>query len=115
MAKDKSTRKKAPKADKKAAHASAKTAGKASARADICLAADLADLPDDELLEAVQRQTFRFFWEGAEPVSGMARDRTTRTLDTPNDLVTTGGTGFGVMSMIVAMERGWISRAEGLA
>ena len=37
-------------------------------------ARDLAGLPDEALLEAVQRQTFRFFWEGAELVSGMARD-----------------------------------------
>jgi len=35
----------------------------------------LAALPDDALLEALQKQTFRFFWEGAEPVSGLARDR----------------------------------------
>jgi hypothetical protein len=34
--------------------------------------ADLAALPDEQLLEAVQRQTFRFFWEGAHPVSGLA-------------------------------------------
>jgi hypothetical protein len=34
--------------------------------------AALAALPDDELLEAVQRQTFRFFWEGAHPASGLS-------------------------------------------
>jgi hypothetical protein len=118
MAKDKGTRKKAPKAEKaskKAVAAGDRAATRAGAASGPYMAADLLDLPDEALLEAVQRQTFRFFWEGAEPVSGMARDRTTRTVDTPNDLVTTGGTGFGVMAMIVAVERGWITRAEGLA
>ncbi|MFN2624211.1 MAG: heme A synthase, partial [Chthoniobacterales bacterium] len=40
-------------------------------------AATLAALSDDALLEAVQRQTFRFFWEGAHPASGLAYDRRT--------------------------------------
>ncbi len=39
--------------------------------------AAIAALPDDALLEAVQRQTFRFFWEGGHPVSGLAADRRT--------------------------------------
>lgn len=72
--------------------------------------AALADLPDDALLEAVQRQTFGFFWEGAHPVSGMARDRTTTTADPDNDLVALGATGFGAMALIVAADRGWVKR-----
>ncbi len=106
MAKDKGTGNKAEKLAKKTARQSIEPARKAAGQSGFYRAADIVDLPDDELLEAVQRQTFRFFWEGAEPVSGMARDRTTIALDTPNDLVTTGGTGFGIMAMIVAMERG---------
>ncbi len=70
----------------------------------------LAGLPDDELLEAVQRQTFRFFWEAAHPHSGLARDRIARSGVPDNDLVAIGGSGFGVMAIIVATERGWISR-----
>jgi hypothetical protein len=68
-------------------------------------------LPDDELLEAVQRQTFRFFWEGAHPSSGLAADRRTTTATPADDLVAIGGSGFGVMAIIVAVERGWIERA----
>lgn len=78
-------------------------------------AAALAALPDEELLEAVQRQTFRFFWEGAHPASGLAPDRrTTREGDPIDDLVTTGGSGFGVMAILVAVERGWVAREEAL-
>lgn len=67
-------------------------------------------ISDDELLDLVQRQTFRYFYDFAHPVSGMARER-----NTSGDVVTTGGTGFGVMALIVAMERGFIARNEGLA
>ena len=111
MAKDKAAKDK--KASKK--QAGTKAVAARGEQTSVMSAADLADLPDDILLEAVQRQTFRFFWEGAEPVSGMARDRTMRTADPDNDLVATGGTGFGIMAMIVAVERGWITRSEGLA
>ena len=81
---------------------------------DIVSPSALLDLEDDALLEAVARQTFRFFWEGAEPASLMARDRSTKDADPPGDLVAVGGTGFGVMAMIVAVERGWVTRAEAL-
>ncbi len=66
-------------------------------------------ITDEQLLELVQRQTFRYFYDFAHPASGMARER-----NTSGDVVTTGGTGFGVMAMIVAMERGFITRNEGL-
>ncbi len=61
------------------------------------------NLDDDRLLDLVQRQTFGFFWEGAHPVSGLARDRQKTTSDPNNDLVAVGGTGFGIMAMIVAV------------
>lgn len=67
-------------------------------------------LNDSALLELVQRQTFRYFWDFAHPVSGMARERSNVTSEYGNETVTTGGTGFGVMAVIVAAERHWISR-----
>lgn len=73
-------------------------------------AAALAKLPDAELLEAVQRQTFDFFWDGAHPHSGLAADRRRTTPEPVDDLITVGGSGFGVMAILVASERGWISR-----
>lgn len=66
-------------------------------------------ISDDELLSLVQKQTFAYFWDFGHPVSGMARDRTTS-----GQTVTTGGTGFGVMAMTVAADRGFISRGEAL-
>lgn len=65
---------------------------------------------DEALLELVQRQTFRYFWDFAHAGSGMARDRGRSDGTVENDLLAVGGTGFGIMAMIAAAERGWISR-----
>src|ERR1700749_459063 len=73
-------------------------------------AAALAKLPDEPLLEVVQRQTFKFFWDRAHPVSGLAPDRCTTRADAADDKAAIGGSGFGVMAIIVAAERGWITR-----
>src|SRR5439155_140547 len=67
----------------------------------------LAALPDDALIDAVQRQTFRYFWDGADGASGLALDRRTLAGDTADDKVAIGGSGFGIMALIVAIERGW--------
>jgi hypothetical protein len=66
-------------------------------------------ITDDALLTKVQEQTFKFFWDFGHPVSGMARER-----NTSGDLVTSGGTGFGIMSIIVGIERGFITKMQGL-
>ena len=68
------------------------------------------EISDDELLTLVQRQTFKYFYDFAHPASGMARER-----NSSGNTVTTGGSGFGVMSLIVGMERGFITQSQGLA
>ena len=68
------------------------------------------NLSDSALLDLVQKQTFRYFWDFAHPVSGMARERSNKSFDYGDEVITTGGTGFGIMSVIVATERGWITR-----
>jgi hypothetical protein len=68
------------------------------------------NLSDTALLELVQRQTFRYFWNFAHPVSGMSRERSNESFGYGNETVTTGGTGFGIMSIITAAERKWIGR-----
>jgi hypothetical protein len=74
-------------------------------------------LSEDSLLNLVQYQTFQYFWEGAEPKSGMARERIHLDGEYPeNDqnVVTSGGSGFGLMAIIVGIERGFITREEGI-
>ncbi|OGX83753.1 beta-glucosidase [Hymenobacter coccineus] len=73
------------------------------------------NLTDEQLLDQVQRQTFRYFWDFGHPVSGMARERSNKSYDYGDEVVTTGGTGFGLMAIIVAAERGWITRAQAAA
>lgn len=62
-----------------------------------------------DLLSVVQQQTFNYFYYFAEENSGMARER-----NTSGNLVTSGGSGFGIMALIVGMERGFINRPAGL-
>ena len=75
-------------------------------------------MSEEELLDMVQHYTFRYFWHGAEPMSGMAPERIHLDGDYPeNDahIVTTGGTGFGLFGLIAGIERGWVTREQGLA
>nr|WP_294906524.1 glucoamylase family protein [uncultured Lacibacter sp.] len=66
-------------------------------------------ITDDELLTKVQQQTFKYFWDFAHPVSGLARER-----NTSGDLVTSGGSGFGAMAIVTGIHRSFITRAQGL-
>ncbi|MBC7885529.1 MAG: T9SS type A sorting domain-containing protein [Saprospiraceae bacterium] len=68
-----------------------------------------SEMSDEALMEMVQRYTFRYFWDDAHPVSGMAKER-----NSSGDVVTTGGSGFGIMSILVGIENGFITRSEGV-
>ncbi len=65
---------------------------------------------DSVLLDLVQGATFKYFWDYAHPVSGLARERLNS-----GETVTTGGSGFGVMALLVGIERGFITREQGAA
>jgi hypothetical protein len=85
----------------------AKTAGKQAASSEIS---------DDSLLTLVQYRTFQYFWDGAEPVSGMARERfhvDNIYPENDKDVITTGGSGFGIMAVITGIERKFITRNDG--
>ncbi len=75
-------------------------------------------LSDDSLITLVEERTFQYFWEGAEPTSGMARERIHTDGVYPQDdqnIVTTGGSGFGVMALLAGIKRGFVTRTEGFA
>lgn len=75
-------------------------------------------LTDDALMTLVEERTFQYFWDGAEPNSGLARERIhTDDVYPQNDknIVTIGGSGFGLMAILVGIERQFITRAQGLA
>src|SRR5690606_21260121 len=75
------------------------------------------DTPQENLLTKVQQQTVQYFWEGAEPNSGLARERIHIDGVYPeNDqnVITIGGSGFGLMSILVGIHNNFISKEEGL-
>lgn len=73
-------------------------------------------LTDEELLEKVQQHTFKYFWDFAGAESGLARERSQDDAygGQGRNIVTTGGSGFGLAAFPVAVERGWISRAQAI-
>ena len=68
------------------------------------------ELNDDELLTMLQEACFHYYWEGADPHSGMARE------NIPGDdrIVATGASGFGIMALMVGVDRGFITRQQGV-
>jgi hypothetical protein len=71
------------------------------------------NLSDDQLLDLVQLQTLKYFWDFGHPVSGMARERSNQGFGyDPLETVTSGGTGFGIMAMIAGAERGFLKKEE---
>jgi hypothetical protein len=78
---------------------------------------EVSNIDEDSLLNLVQYQTFQYFWDGAEPNSGLARERFHEDDVYPSDdkhIVTSGGSGFGLMAIIVGVERGFIERTQAI-
>ena len=73
-------------------------------------------LTDQQLLDLVQKDAMKYFWDYAETNSKLARERY-HTDDPSNDaqIVTTGGTGFGIMTILVGIERGFVPREQAIA
>jgi len=74
---------------------------------------EVPEISDEELLDITQQETFKYFWDYAEANSGAARERfhPNEPSNDPNT-VSIGGTGFGLMALLVGVERGFISRTE---
>lgn len=67
-------------------------------------------ISDNALLDTIQKRTFKYFWDFAHPVSGLAREGSKHAAN----IVTSGGTGFGIMALPVGIKRGFITKAQGL-
>ena len=96
------------------AHAQYKVAGsdwryRQSAFSEVA-SASTHELSDDDLLTMLQRACFHYYWEGADAHSGMARE------NIPGDerVVATGASGFGIMALMVGVDRGFITREQGV-
>lgn len=67
-------------------------------------------MTDDELLTSVERATFRYFWDFGHPVSGLTRSRTGAA-----NRCTIGGTGFGLLAIMIGTDRGFVTREHAAA
>lgn len=72
------------------------------------VSAQTREMNDEELMEMVQEAAFRYYWEGAEPNSGLAREN----IPGRKNMIATGASGFGLMALVVGAERQFISREE---
>ncbi len=66
-------------------------------------------MTDEQLLTSIQEAAFRYFWDFADPASGLAREG---YYTHPCETCTTGGTGFGLMTIMVGADRGFVSRSQ---
>ncbi len=70
---------------------------------------------DDEFLDFIQKHHLNYMWDGAEPTSGLARERIhIDQASNDSSVITTGGSGFGICGLLVGIERGFIPRKEGV-
>lgn len=67
-------------------------------------------MTDEQLLDMVQEANFRYYWEAAEPNSGLALEN----IPGRRTMVASGASGFGLMALLVGIERGWITRQQGV-
>lgn len=100
----------APTTLKSAAGGSLRTSVSVILRTSIDSADKFPRIPDNDLLDLVQKNNFKYFYDFGHPASGLARER-----NSSGDLVTSGGSGMGIMAIIVGINRNFISREEGLA
>ncbi len=73
-------------------------------------AATTRALSDDELMDMVQEANFRFYWDGAEPNSGMAVE----SLPGDEHQIAVGSSGFGIMALVVGVDRHFVTRQQGV-
>src|SRR4029453_3716591 len=68
---------------------------------------------DDAFLEDLSRRTFMFFWEQADPATGIVRDRSRTDGGPSNEQIRSmPWVGLGLSGMCIAAERGWLPRAR---
>jgi hypothetical protein len=65
------------------------------------------------LLETLERKAFDYFWQEADPKSGLVKDRASNAVPDDYTVASLAATGFGLAALPVGVERGWITRAQG--
>jgi hypothetical protein len=64
---------------------------------------------DDAFLEELEKANFQFFWEQADPQSGLVKDRC-RVRSADNGIVASlAATGFALTALCIGQKRGYVS------
>jgi hypothetical protein len=71
---------------------------------------------DELFLEDLQHRSFNYFWEQADPQTGLVPDRArmdgSRLDENHQDVASIAATGFGLTALCIAAERNWITRTQ---
>jgi hypothetical protein len=67
---------------------------------------------DEAFLQELEAANFRYFWEQANPETGIVRDRCNVRVTQKNDLGSIAATGFGLTALCIGEKRGFITHAE---
>ena len=67
---------------------------------------------DDALLQDIESANFRYFWEEANPETGVVRDRCHARVPDTSDLGSIAATGFGLTALSIGEKRGFVTRIE---
>jgi hypothetical protein len=72
----------------------------------------VVDRGDDAILDDLERRCFQFFWEQAEPTTGLVADRAPADGSEKFDVASIAATGYGLVAVCIADERGWVTHEE---
>src|ERR1035437_5060327 len=67
---------------------------------------------DSALLDEIERASFRFFAEQANPRTKLVRDRARADGSPSQGKASVASSGFALNAWVVAVERGWVSRVD---
>src|SRR6202171_6438841 len=73
------------------------------------LVVEVSEPTDEALLDGLQRAAFGYFLKAVNPANGLIADNSR-----PDSPVSIAVVGFALSSYVVAVERGWLARADGV-
>jgi len=77
-----------------------------------CFAGSPVSSADNKLLDKLERASFLFFWESADPHSGLVKDRSRADGQDARQIASIAATGFGLTALCIAHERRYTTRSE---
>ncbi len=67
---------------------------------------------DDQFLEDLEKANFQFFWDQADPATGLVKDRANVRSEDKGTVASIAATGFGLTAVCIGQQRGYVSMAD---